>query len=260
MIAANEHTILVLENSALPQLTWAASHVPAILEAWSPGKTGPHAVASTLLGMNNPAGRLPAEIRALEDAGNTNELKRPNAGTAGGDTDPAKAKAVFPLGFGLSYTSFRYSGLEVHIPELGSKGDIDVVVVLTNTGKAEGDEVAQLYLHHEISSVQVADRTLIGFQRVHLLAGERRTLTFKVPQELLEVWNTEKRWSVEPGPYKLFAGGSSAAVLNTSFTMGEPSWARTSTPDGNRWIFAPTLETKGTPLLSLPRRISWLFV
>jgi beta-glucosidase len=226
IVAANKHTIVVLEGTRPPALSWVAAHVPAVVEVWSPGKAEASALAKALVGIANPAGRLPMSIPA--------ESREP--------TD------LFPLGFGLSYTTFRYSDLDVRTPEPGTKDDLVVTVSVTNIGKVEGDEVAQLYLHHDISSVQTPDRTLVGFERIHLHPQESRTLTFKLLQHQLAVWSTSQKWSVEPGPYTIFAGGSSAAQLNMRFTMGEPSWVRALPSETDPWIFAPTLETKGAPV------------
>lgn len=226
IVAANEHTIVVLEGTRSPALSWVAAHVPAVVEVWSPGKAEASVLAKALVGVANPAGRLPMSIPA--ESRETTEL--------------------FPLGFGLSYTTFRYSDLDVRTPEPGSKDDLEVTVTVTNTGNVEGDEVAQLYLHHDISSVQTPDRTLVGFERIHLHPQESRTLTFKLQQQQLAVWSTSQKWSVEPGPYAIFAGGSSAAPVNVRFTMGEPSWARALPSETDPWVFAPTLETKGAPV------------
>lgn len=240
ILAANPNTAVVLENTDIPSFTGDAGKVPAILEAWSPGKAGSHAIAAALAGVINPAGRLPMSIP--ESAG-TNT----SPGETADNAHSAKSDAEFPFGFGLSYTTFHYSHLEVGVPDQGSKADLEVTVTVTNTGKVEGDEVAQLYLHHDLSSVRTTDRALVGFQRIHLHPEESKTLTFKIPQQQLAVWNAKRQWSVEPGPYTLFAGGSSAAPLSAAFVMGQPAWAHTLSSDSDHWIFAPTLETNGSP-------------
>jgi beta-glucosidase len=245
IVAVNKHTIVVLEGARPPALSWVAAHIPAVVEVWSPVKAEASVLANALVGVVNPAGRLPMSIPAEAEM-----LAPANAQyTASGDeAESREPSELFPLGFGLSYTTFRYSGLDVRVPESGSKDDVEVTVTVTNTGKVEGDEVVQLYLDHDISSVQTPDRTLVGFERIHLHPQESRTLTFKLPQQQLAVWNTLQKWSVEPGPYTIFAGGSSTAQFSARFTMGEPSWARALPSDTDPWIFAPTLETKGAPV------------
>jgi hypothetical protein len=123
-----------------------------------------------------------------------------------------------------------------------------VTVVVTNAGKLEGDEVAQLYLHHDVSSVITLDKALEGFQRIHLQPGESRTLTFPLKQRQLAVWNAKRQWNVEPGPYTVFAGGSSSAQLSATFTIGQPAWVSSLPTEEDRWIPAPTLEIKGAPV------------
>jgi len=245
IVAANKHTIVVLEGTRPPALYWVAAHVPAVVEVWSPGKAEASALARVLVGVVNPAGRLPMSISAKTE---THMPANAQPAASGDEAESREPTELFPLGLGLSYATFRYSGLEVRAPEPGSKNDVEVTVTVTNTGKVEGDEVAQLYLHHDISSVQTPDRTLVGFERIHLHPQESRTLTFKLPQQQLAVWNTSQKWSVEPGPYTILAGGSSAAQLNARFTMGEPSWVRALPSETDPWIFAPTLETKGAPV------------
>lgn len=234
-IAANPNTVVVFQQTDLALLPWAVQHAPVILVAWSPAPEAASAAAAVLAGVGNPAGRLPFAI-----APSLNSEASLPASASG-------ARPVLPLGFGLSYTTFRYSELKVHTPEPGSKQDLDVSVVVTNTGDREGDEVAQIYLHHELSSVETRDRALVGFQRVHLLAGQTRTLYFKIPQRQLAVWNVDRQWSVEPGPYTIFAGSSAEASLSATFKIGDPAWAQRAPVGIDRWVAAPTLEIKGTP-------------
>ena len=240
ILAANENTVIVYESKFQRTLPWAAKHVPAILEAWSPGQSGERAIAAVLVGTSNPAGRLPA---ALSVAGDSEEEPQEKL-----HEKDAHAEELFPLGYGLSYTTFRYSDLVVHAPERNSKDDGIVTVVVTNTGKLEGDEVAQLYLHHDVSSVITFYKTLEGFQRIHLQAGESRTLTFPLKQRELAVWNAKRQWNVEPGPYTIFAGGSSRAQLSATFTIGQLAGVSSLPTEEDRWIPAPALEIKGAPV------------
>ncbi len=128
-------------------------------------------------------------------------------------------KPLFPFGFGLSYTTFRYDHLAVQPPASGSDGDIQVTVDVTNTGDREGDEVAQLYMREDVSSVETPERSLKGFSRIHLKPQETKTVVFRVPQEQLAVWNAEGRWAVEPGSFTVWVGGSSLASLTTKFLL-----------------------------------------
>ena len=208
--------VLVLQNGRPLTIGWAKDHVPAILEAWYPGEFGGRAIAETLFGLNNPAGRLtitfPRSMGQLPDFYNAD----PSRMYKYVDDD---GKPLFPFGLGLSYTTFSYAHLTAKAPARGSSDDVEVTVDVTNTGDREGDEVAQLYLHQSTSSVETPARSLKGFSRVRLQPHETRSVTFRVPQRELAVWNTEGKWAVEPGEFTVWAGGSSLATLAATFTM-----------------------------------------
>jgi len=214
--ATGKPAVLVLQNGRPLTIGWAKAHIPAILEAWYPGEFGGQAIAETLFGLNNPAGRLtvtfPRSTGQLPDFYNFD----PSRVHKYVDDD---GQPLFPFGFGLSYTTFRYDHLVAEPPHPGSKGDIQVRVNVTNTGNRAGDEVAQLYVREDVSSVETPARTLAGFARIHLEPQQTRTVTFRIPQEQLAVWNAERRWAVEPGNYTVWAGGSSRAPLSAKFAL-----------------------------------------
>ncbi len=214
--ATGKPVVLVLQNGRPLTIGWAKEHIPAILEAWYPGEFGGQAIAETLFGDNNPAGRLtitfPRSTGQLPDFYNFD----PSRMHKYVDDD---GKPVFPFGFGLSYTTFAYAHLAVQAPAQGSKSDILVSVDVTNTGDKAGDEVAQLYVREDVSSVETPDRSLKGFSRIHLKPHETTTVTFRVPQDQLAIWNQEGKWVVEPGNYTVWAGGSSEASLTTKFLV-----------------------------------------
>ena len=216
VVAAGKPVVLVLENGRPLTIGWAKDHVPAILEAWYPGEFGGKAIAETLFGDNNPAGRLtitfPRSVGQLPDFYNFD----PSRTHKYVDDDGAP---LFPFGFGLSYTSFRYEHLAVHAPASGSNEDIVVTVDVTNDGDRQGDEVAQLYLRQDVGSVETPDRSLKGFSRIVLNPKETKNVTFRVPQGQLAVWDTENKWTVEAGQYTAWAGGSSQASLTTTFVI-----------------------------------------
>lgn len=216
VVATSKPVVLVLENGRPLTINWAEQHVAAILEAWYPGEFGGRAVAETLFGDNNPGGKLtitfPRSVGQLPDFYNSD----PSRVWKYVDSD---GKPLFPFGFGLSYTSFRYDRLAVEAPAPGSHGDIRVTVNVTNTGDRAGDEVVQIYLRANVSSVQTPERSLKGFSRIHLKPGETRTVAFLVPQRQLAVWNAERKWAVEAGRYTVWAGGSSQASLRAEFDL-----------------------------------------
>jgi beta-glucosidase len=214
--AAGKPVVLVLENGRPLTINWAKDHVPAILEAWYPGEFGGRAIAETLFGDNNPAGRLtitfPHSVGQLPDFYNFD----PSRTHKYVDDDGAP---LFPFGFGLSYTSFRYDHLAVQTPLPGSNGDILVTVDVTNDGDRQGEEVAQLYARQDVGSVETPDRSLKGFSRIILDPGETKNVTFRIAQGQLAVWDTESKWTVEAGNYTLWVGASSQASLNTKFVI-----------------------------------------
>ena len=126
-------------------------------------------------------------------------------------------KPLFPFGFGLSYTTFAYSGLHVQTPAPGTPGPVMVRVAVRNTGKRAGDDVVQLYFREVVTSIETPVRSLGGFERVSLAPNEAKTVSFTLRPDQLAVWNEEKRWVNEPGEFAVWAGGSSAAELSTRF-------------------------------------------
>ena len=216
IVATGKPVVLVLQNGRPLTIGWAKEHVPAILEAWYPGEFGGTAIAETLFGDNNPAGRLtitfPRNTGQLPDFYNSD----PSRTIKYVDDD---GKPLFPFGYGLSYTSFRYDHLVATPPAAGTRGDVQVSVDVTNTGSREGDEVAQLYLREDFTSVETPSRSLKGFARIHLKPQETRTVSFAVPQEQLAVWNAEAKWVVEPGTFTVWAGASSEAKLTSKFIL-----------------------------------------
>jgi beta-glucosidase len=207
--------VLVLQNGRALAIPWAAKHVPAILEAWYPGEFGGRAIAETLFGENNPAGRLtvsfPKSVGQLPVYYNHS----PSKGThyIGGDDAPQ-----FVFGFGLSYTTFQYSHLTVSAPKRAG-ADVLVSFDLTNTGHRVGDEVAQLYVRQMVASVVTPVEALKGFLRVHLQPGEAKHLVFHLKQADLAVWGTRREWQVDPGEYTVMVGGSSQTTLSAKFIL-----------------------------------------
>jgi len=215
IVATGKPVVLVLENGRPLTIGWAKEHVPAILEAWYPGEFGGQAIAETLFGLNNPAGRLP--ITFPENVGQIPMYY---------NADPSRrykyvdndGKPLFPFGYGLSYTTFEYSHLSIQPPQ-DRTGDVAVTVSVTNTGDREGDEVAQLYLRQDVTSVETPSRSLKGFSRLHLKPHETKTVVFHIPQSGLAIWNAEGKWAIEPGNFTVWVGSSSEAALTGHFTL-----------------------------------------
>ncbi len=218
-VATGKPVVLVIENGRPLTIGWAKEHVPAILEAWYPGEFGGKAIAETLFGDNNPAGRLtitfPKSLGQLPDFYNHDPSRKREY--VDNDGEP-----LFAFGYGLSYSTFKYDKVTATAPAAGTKGEVIVTATVTNTGSIDGDEVAQLYLRQDVGSVETPERSLKGFERVHLKAGESKTVTFRVPVEQLAVWNMQSKWAVEKGPYTVWVGGSSEvsdAGLSAKFSL-----------------------------------------
>lgn len=208
--------VLVLQNGRALAIPWAAEHVPAILEAWYPGEFGGRAIAETLFGDNNPAGRLtvsfPKRVGQLPVYYNHFPSKRGKY--VDGDDSPQ-----FVFGHGLSYTTFKYDHLTAAAPPPGNAGDVLVSFDLANTGSREGDEVAQLYVRQTTASVATPVKALKGFSRVHLQPGETKHITLNLKPSDLAVWGAGREWKVEPGEFTVTAGGSSASGLAAKFNL-----------------------------------------
>lgn len=207
--------VLVLQNGRPLTIDWAAQHIPAILEAWYPGEFGGRAIAETIFGDHNPFGRLtitfPQTVGQLPDFYNYDPSKRLKYVDSDG-------LPLFPFGFGLSYTTFAYSRLAVGTPA-GEAQDVLVSVNVTNTGSVRGTEVAQLYVHESVTSVETPVRSLAGFEHVTLEPGATGTVTFRLKRKQLEVWNENGRWVFEPGKFTAWVGGSSQAELCADFEL-----------------------------------------
>jgi len=203
---AGKPLVVVAFNGSALALNWAQEHANAILEAWYPGEFGGQAIAETLLGRNNPAGRLPvtfyksvADLPSFSDYSMKNRTYRYFTG-----------KPLYGFGFGLSYTTFSYSGLKLSTTKLRAGEPLNVDVDVKNTGSRSGDEVAQLYLKAPASGNGGLSPKLQleGFQRITLKPGETRHLVFTLsPRELSEV-DAEGIRSVQPGEYFVSVQGS----------------------------------------------------
>lgn len=216
VVATGKPVVLVLMNGRPLSITWAAKHVPAILEAWYPAEFGGRAIVETIFGKNNPSGRLTVSIP--KHVGQLpvyyNHFPTKNKNYVEGDMHP-----LFVFGHGLSYTTFRYSALRTKSPAPGSKDDVEVTFLLENTGKRSGTEVVQAYVRKPFASVATPVKALKAFDRISLEPGEKKTVTLRIKQADLALWNAQGKWEIEPGDYVVAVGGSSAATMNTGFQI-----------------------------------------
>ncbi len=198
--------VLVLSNGRPLTINWAAKHIPAIVEMWLPGEDGGGAIADVLFGDYNPAGRLPVTFPKSVGQIQMNFPAHPGSQ----DSDPGQVSGVlWPFGHGLSYTTFKYSNLVITPSEQRPQGRIEVSCEVTNTGPRAGDEVVQLYVRDDYSSVVTFEKVLRGFERIHLQPGETRSVRFTLKPEHLALYDQSHRWTVEPGHFTVMIGASS---------------------------------------------------
>jgi beta-glucosidase len=207
---ANRRTVLVLLSSFPYAIRWSQAHVPAVLHSANNGQELGNALADVLFGDFDPGGRLVHTwVRSLGDL-----PPRLDYDIRHGRTYMYfRGTPLYPFGYGLSYTTFRYANLRTSAPALPAGGTIDVSVEVKNTGARPGDEVVQLYVSYPRSAVSRPREQLVGFSRITLQAGEARTVVLPLPAGRLAYWDTAKQdWTVEPGPVRIRVGASSADI------------------------------------------------
>ncbi len=197
--------VLVLLNGSALAVNWATEHVPAIVEAWYPGQAGGQALADVLFGDYNPGGRLPVTFyRSADDLPPFEDYAM-----EGRTYRYFRGEPLFPFGYGLSYTTFDFSDLQVLPAQIERDGQVEVRARVTNTGARAGDEVVQLYLRHPDAAVPRPIQELKGFRRVHLEPGESKTVSFSLTGEEMGYYDEEMRFGVQEGRVEVRVGGSS---------------------------------------------------
>jgi len=219
--ATGKPVVMVMINGQPLTINWENKYVAAILEAWFPSGQGGKAIAETLFGDYNPGGKLPLtfpktmgqiELNFPYKKGSHNG--QPGDGPNGyGNT--AVVGALYPFGYGLSYTTFKYSNLKVSPQAQNDQGDIEITLDITNTGPVKGDEVVQLYLKDMVSSVTTYESVLRGFDRIQLLPGETKSIKFTLHPDDLAILDKDMNWTVEPGVFKVLVGSSSEDIRLT---------------------------------------------
>jgi beta-glucosidase len=210
--------VVVLMNGSALSVNWAAQHANAILDAWYSGEEGGTAIAQTLSGVNNPAGRLPVTFyKGVEQLPPFEDYSMKNRTYRYFDGQP-----LYPFGYGLSYSKFTYSNLKLSASELNAGDPLSVEVDIRNTSDRAGDEVAELYLHFP-KSAGAPIRALRGFTRVHLDAGEAQHVAFTLQGRDLSEVNEAGDRIIAAGPYSISVGGgqpgTGAAAAETSFLI-----------------------------------------
>ena len=223
--AAGKPLVVVLENGRPLAINWVAEHASAILESWYAGVEGGNAIVDVLFGDVNPGGKLP--LSWPRSAGqeplyyNHNLTHEPESGPRFTSRywDIA-SKPLYPFGFGLSYTTFKFASLRLSKTRINAGDSVEVVVDVTNTGAVPGDAVAQLYIHQRSGSASRPVRQLEGFRRVTLQPGETQTLRFSLRRDEFQFWSPQtQRWVVEPSVFDVWVGEDSAAELHGELTI-----------------------------------------
>lgn len=220
--ALHKPVILILMNGRPLNLTWAAQHIPSILEVWYPGTQGGNAVANLLTGAATPGGKLPLAWPRnvgqipINYAHNTTQSPE-NQGTRYWDEE---STPLYPFGYGLSYSTFAFSKLKISSPTLPLGKTLDVTADVENTGSRPADEVAQLYIHQQSGSASRPVRELKGFERITLAPHQKKTVHFTLGKAELTYWNAATHtWTLDPATFDLWLGPDSATTaLHATFT------------------------------------------
>ena len=216
IVATGKPTVVLLLHGRPNSINYLAENVPAILDGWYLGQEGGQAAADILFGDYNPGGKLPITVPRSVGQLPDYYYQKPSAkrGFVDGSVLP-----LFPFGWGLSYTTFKYSNLRLAQDTIGPEGQTKVSVDVTNTGAVRGDEVAQVYIHQTVSSVTRAVKELRGFQRISLNPGETKTVEFTLGPNELSYLDRDMKRVVEPGAFEVMAGGNSVDLITATLNV-----------------------------------------
>lgn len=207
--ATGTPVVLLLVDGRAATINWAARYVPGIVHAWFPGEFMGQAVARVLFGEYNPGGKLAVTFPKTVGQVPFAFPFKPGSDSKGFVRVDG---ALYPFGHGLSYTTFAYSDLRIDNPVIGVQGNVRLSCRVKNTGGVAGDEVVQLYLRDEVSSVTTYVKVLRGFERIHLKPGEEKEVSFVLTPQDLGLWNRDNRFVVEPGGFTVMVGSSSEDI------------------------------------------------
>jgi beta-glucosidase len=216
IVATGKPVVVLLLHGRPNSINYIAENVPAILDGWYLGQEGGTAVADVLFGDYNPRGKLPITVPRSTGQLPDYYYQKP---TAKREYLGSTVKPLFPFGWGLSYTTFRYANVRLAPETIGPEGQTKVSVEVTNTGKLRGDEVVQLYIRDDVSSVTRPIKELRGFRRVSLEPGETKTIEMPLGPADLSFLNREMRRVVEPGTFTIMVGGNSDELIETKLSV-----------------------------------------
>ncbi len=223
--ATGKPTVVVLMNGRPLTINWIAEHTPAILETWFAGTQAGNAIADVLFGDVNPGGKLPVtfpravgQIPLYYNHKNTGRPPDANNKYTSKYLD-VDWRPLFPFGYGLSYTQFKITNLQLSAQRIPLNGKLTLSVDVENTGKRAGDEVVQLYIRDTAASVTRPVKELEGFRRITLQPGEKKQVEFVLTAEQLGFWNRQMRFVVEPGEFKVMVGANSEDLVEATFEI-----------------------------------------
>ncbi|TYP99305.1 beta-glucosidase [Tenacibaculum adriaticum] len=218
----NKNIVLVLNNGRPLAITWADKYISSIVEAWQLGSQSGNAIAQVLYGDYNPSGKLPmsfprnvGQVPIYYNYKNTGR-PGPKKEVFWSHYQDEKNSPLYPFGYGLSYTTFKYDNLQVSNV---NNNKVNVSVQISNSGDVKGKEVVQLYIRDEVASVTRPVKELKGFELVELKPKEAKTIEFVLTDKELGFYNNEGAFIVEPGTFKVFVGGSSDKTLDADFEL-----------------------------------------
>jgi beta-glucosidase len=221
----NSNIVLVLINGRPMEISWASENLPAIVVAWQLGTESGNAIADVLFGKYNPSGKLPVSFPRLVgqeplyyNQKNTGRPSNDQHVTYSHFTD-VKKDALYPFGFGLSYTQFEYGAIQLSGNVINADQNIEASITIKNSGKVKGKEVVQLYLQDVIGSRTRPVKELKGFQLIELEPGESQTVNFPITSKMLEFYSANRIWEVEEGDFNIFIGGDSRELKFGKFTF-----------------------------------------
>lgn len=213
-------TVVIMLSGRPLAIEWTARHVPAILWAFEPGPEGGNAIADVLFGDYNPAGRL--SITFPRTVGQVPIFYNHKPSTRVTDYISTSREPLFPFGYGLSYTKFKYSNLRITPEKVGLDGEVRISVDVQNVGDRKGDEVIQFYINDIVSSVTTPVKELKGFKRIKLQPGEKKTVELMLTSDQLSLIDRDMERVVEPGKFEVMVGSSSEDIrLRSSFEVTE---------------------------------------
>uniref|UniRef100_UPI002FCC840E glycoside hydrolase family 3 C-terminal domain-containing protein n=1 Tax=Bosea sp. (in: a-proteobacteria) TaxID=1871050 RepID=UPI002FCC840E len=228
LVATGKPVVLVLATGRPLVLSWAHEHVAAILQTFHGGTEGRAAIAEVLAGKVNPSGRVPmsfprsvGQIPVYYGQLPTGRPQKIRQRYESIFIDEAN-EALYPFGFGLSYSRFAYANPRVEHERVAMNAAAEIAVDVTNQGTRDGQEVVQLYIRQPVASRSRPLRELKGFTKIALKAGETRTVRFRLEGEALGAHDDAGRYRLDPGPIEVYLGGSSLAEATTRFELVKP--------------------------------------